>query len=83
MTLSRLRLYTTHKPCVQSKLEFSVVNKNAKIVFRVLDHDHGAKPREIGKVSMALDKFFYGIDEKAKKPEMFTLTLAHHNSPIR
>ena len=75
-------VHNSQNPVYNQNFEFSVVNKNAKIVFRVLDHDHGAKPREIGKVSMALDKFFYGIDEKAKKPEMFTLTLAHHNSPL-
>ena len=74
-------VHNSQNPVYNQNFEFSVVNKNAKIVFRVLDHDHGAKPKKLGKFLWHWTNFSTVLTKKPK-PEMFTLTLAHHNSPL-
>ena len=54
----------SQNPSFNESFEFSVVNKNAKVIFRVLDFEHGKLSREIGRVFINLKIIFTPIKKR-------------------
>ena len=63
----------SQNPVWNENFEFSVVAKNAKVIFRILDYDHGSEPEVIGTVSINLQDYFYQAGEKAGGPKTFKI----------